>query len=100
MLNTINTHLFLTSDVNWNPSVLDHNAGDDIQWYDTITDKPLEIDPMFDEFGTVRSTILINRHTVTNHFLDTHQKLEDFIIPTHAIKIESHERSIVHREPD
>jgi hypothetical protein len=65
-----------------------------------MTDEAPKIDPMFDEFGNVRGTILITRATLTDHFLDTHHELEDFVIPTHAIKFESHERSIVHREPD
>jgi hypothetical protein len=93
-------HVFLTSDANWDPSVLGHDADDGIQWYDAMTNEAPKIDPMFDEFGNVRSTVLINRTTLTDHFLDTHHKLEDFVIPTHAIKLESHERSIFHRQPD
>jgi hypothetical protein len=93
-------HVFLTSDSNWNPSVLDYDGDDDTQWYDTITDTPPEVDPMFDEFGNIRQTLLINRATITEYFLDTHQELEEFIIPTSVIKFESHERSVVSREPD
>jgi hypothetical protein len=92
-------HVFLTSDATWNPLVLDHDANDDIQWYDALTGAAPEIDPMFDEFGNIRGTTLINRATVTDPFLDTHKELENFIVPTHAIKFESHERSIIHHEP-
>jgi hypothetical protein len=97
---TRHPHVFLTSNANWDPSVLDHDADDDIQWYNAMTDEAPEIDPVFDEFGNVRGTILINRATLTDHFLDTQHELEDFVIPTNAIKFESHERNIVHREPN
>jgi hypothetical protein len=32
--------------MNWDPSVLDHDADDDIQWYDALTDEPPEIGRM------------------------------------------------------
>ena len=55
---------------------------------------------MFDEFGNIHQTLLINRIIINDYFLDTHQELEDFIIPTNVIKFESHERATVQREPD
>jgi hypothetical protein len=93
-------HVFITSDSNWNPSVLDYDGDDDTQWYDAITDTPPDIDPMFDEYGNIRQTLLINRAIINEYFLDTHQELEDFLIPTDVIHFESHERSIVKQEPD
>jgi hypothetical protein len=82
-------HVFLTSDNNWNPSVPDYNGDDDTQWYDTITDMAPSIDPMFDEFGNIHQTLLINRTIVDDYFMDTNQELEAFIIPTKAIHFES-----------
>jgi hypothetical protein len=82
-------HVFLTSDNNWNPSVLDYDGDDDTQWYDTITDMTPDIDPMFDEFGNIHQTLLINRTIVDDYFMDTNQELEAFIIPTKAIHFES-----------
>jgi hypothetical protein len=98
--NTIRIRTYSSPDSNWNPSVLDYNGNDNTQWYDTITDMPPEIDPMFDEFGNIHQTLLINRTIVNKYFMDTHQELEAFIIPTKAIHFESHEWSTVQREPD
>jgi hypothetical protein len=78
-------HVFLTSNSNWNPSVLDYDGDDDTQWYDTITNIAPEIDPMFDEFGYIHQTLLINRTIVNAYFMDTNQELEDFIISTKDI---------------
>ncbi len=44
-------HVFLTSELDWDPSVLDHSHEDE-QWFDAVSD--LEADPttnLFDEFG-------------------------------------------------
>jgi hypothetical protein len=80
--------------------VLDYNGDDDTQWYDTITDMAPKIDPMFDEFGNIHQTLLINHTIVNDYFMDTNQELEAFIIPTKAIHFESHERTTIQREPD
>jgi hypothetical protein len=93
-------HVFLTFHNNWNPSVLDYDGHDDTQWYDTITGMAPDIDPMFDEFGNIHQTLLINRTIVDDYFMDTNQELEAFIIPTKAIHFESHKRSTIQREPD
>jgi hypothetical protein len=80
--------------------VLDYDGDDDTQWYDTITDMAPEINPMFNEFGNIHQTLLINRTIVDDYLIDTNQELEAFIIPTKAIHCESHERSTIQREPD
>lgn len=36
-------HVILTSDVEWDPTVLDHNLDDDDLWYDAVSD--LEANP-------------------------------------------------------
>ena len=83
-------HILLTADMEWNPSVMDHDDGED--WYDVQEDIHDEPAPMFDEYGNVKETILVNRSLVTEHYLDTCQELEDHIIPTRAIQLEIHER--------
>jgi hypothetical protein len=48
-------HVILTSDVDWDPTVLDHNLDDDDKWFDAVSD--LQTDPttnLFDEFGNYR----------------------------------------------
>jgi hypothetical protein len=59
-----------------------------------------DIDPMFDEFGNIHQTLLINRTIVNDYFMDTNQELKAFIIPTKAIHFESHERFTIQRKPD
>ena len=53
-------HVFFTSELEWDPSVLDHVLVDDEQWYDAVTD--LETDPtmnLFDEFGNYRRRVVV-----------------------------------------
>ena len=52
-------HVFLTSELDWDPSVLDH-IHEDEQWFDAISD--LEADPntnLFDEFGNYRHRVTV-----------------------------------------
>ena len=75
-------HVFLTSELDWDPSVLDHDLTDDKQWYDAITD--LETDPttnLFDEFGNYR-------HRVPDK------------IPGTAARVEAHEIDIIDKIED
>ena len=53
-------HVFFTSELEWNPTVLDHVLTDDDQWYDAVTD--LEADPtmnLYDEFGNYRRRVVV-----------------------------------------
>ena len=53
-------HVILTSDQDWDPSVLDHSFDDDDDWFDSISD--LEADPttnLFDEFGNYRKRVIV-----------------------------------------
>jgi len=53
-------HVILTSDVDWDPTVLDHDLDDDEEWYDAISD--LQSDPttnLFDEFGNYRKRVVV-----------------------------------------
>ena len=45
-------HVFLTADLEWNPSVLDCKAEDDKEWFNAMEDVPtLPTDPLFNEYG-------------------------------------------------
>jgi hypothetical protein len=53
-------HVFLTNELEWDPSVLDHALTDDEQWYDAISD--LEADPttnLFNEYGNYRKHVTV-----------------------------------------
>ena len=53
-------HVFLTGELEWNPSVLDHTITDDEQWYDALDS--LESDPnanLFDEYGNYRRRVIV-----------------------------------------
>jgi hypothetical protein len=69
-------HVFLTGELDWDPSVLDHNVTDDEQWYDAITD--LETDPttnLFDEYGNYRQRVVAQytNGTKTDACVETHE---------------------------
>jgi hypothetical protein len=82
-------HVFLTSDNEWDPSILDSSITDDDEWFDAISDIPKKKNMMehpFDETGEYRHTTddpgvnvqlevqnhLFNHHTnVDEHFFDT-----------------------------
>jgi hypothetical protein len=54
------THAFLTSEMEWDPSILVHEFDEDDQWFDAISD--LSADPstnIFDEFGNYRKCIMV-----------------------------------------
>jgi Reverse transcriptase (RNA-dependent DNA polymerase) len=54
-------HVFLTSESEWNPSIMDHDLEEDEQWFDAISD--LSADPstnLFDEFGDYRNRVMVN----------------------------------------
>jgi hypothetical protein len=53
-------HVFLTSELEWDPSVLDHDHLDDDQWFDALSD--IESNPntnLFDEFGDYHHRIVV-----------------------------------------
>ena len=49
-------HVILTSNVDWDPRIMDFEVEDDKAWYDAISD---DIDPsiLFDEFGNYKGRI-------------------------------------------
>ena len=58
-------HVFFTSELEWDPSVLDHALDDDEQWFDAVSE--LEADPtmnLFDEFGNYRRRVIVQSSEV------------------------------------
>jgi hypothetical protein len=54
-------HVFLTSEMEWDPSIMDHEFDEDDQWFDAISD--LSAYPstnIFDAFGNYRNRIMVN----------------------------------------
>jgi hypothetical protein len=63
-------HVILTSDEDWDPTVLDHTLDDDDEWFDAVSD--LQTDPttnLFDEFGNYRKRTVVMKENDT--FFDT-----------------------------
>ena len=82
-------HVILTSDTEWNPSVLDNDLDDDENWYDALSDLPDDpTNQLFDQFGNYRHRTIINKHAITPHLLENH------LLPTHDLLYEVHERSV------
>jgi len=56
-------HIILTSDVDWDPSVLDHDLDDNETWFDAISDLPT-VPPhtLFDELGDYHRHLVIQEH--------------------------------------
>jgi hypothetical protein len=65
-------HVILTGDIDWNPSVLDHDLADDEQWYDAMSDFPeaLRGSP-FDAEGNYRNIHVFDLF-ITDSILDNH----------------------------
>ena len=71
-------HVLMTSEIEWNPSSIDHNVTDDEQWYDAIDD--LETDPtvnLFDEYGNYRRRVEVQQvevdDTIDQCIVSAHQ---------------------------
>ena len=64
-------HVVWTSDVDWDPSVLDHAHDDDDHWYDAVSS--LEDDPefnLFDAFGNYRKRVAARTDVAPDSFHD------------------------------
>ena len=111
-------HVILTSDVDWDPSVLDHTLDGDEEWFDAISD--LQEDPatnLFDEFGNYRKCIIVqeaagnyHKHLIVQEaaFLDAFEELPpsvddaiDECVLHHSIGLyEAHAHEVMPKEPD
>ena len=92
-------HVFLTSETEWDPSILDHEHEDD-QWFDAIND--LESDPtvnLFDEFGNYHHRVIAQCAEYFQH--NTEADTLDDIIDTcvyhaHAAPVEAFMQSVTY----
>ena len=102
-------HVILTSDRDWDPSVLDHCFDDDDAWYDAISD--LEEDPsanLFDEYGNYRKRVIVQEtfFDAVDDMSGTTSYLEDVIdecvYKTYETRhiVEVSERKVKPKEPD
>ena len=58
--------MILTSDVDWDPSVLHHSLDDTDEWFDAQTDLPPAIvQNPFDEFGEYRNITVAKQRSWT-----------------------------------
>jgi len=77
-------HIILTSDTDWNPSVLDVDMDENEAWFDAITDLPPEKPPSaFDEFGDYNKRVMVHNHEVLYSW-DTSQHVTDACIMVHT----------------
>ena len=97
-------HVVLTSDKDWDPSVLDHTLDDNEDWYNAVSD--LQIDPatnLFDEFGNYH-----NCTVVQEVFFDSAQEpamiselIDECVLLNHCTSLyEAQEHVLTTKKPD
>jgi len=70
-------HVVLTSDKDWDPSVLDHSIDDVEQWaLDRPTDGPEEVERPFDNLGILKATKAVS--STTDDGLDTFESILEY----------------------
>jgi len=73
-------HVILTSDADWDPSVLDLDLDEHEAWFDAITDLPPDKLPsVFEEFGDYNKRVVMQTHDVLYSW-DTSQHVIDVCI--------------------
>ena len=71
-------HVFLTSELDWDPTVLDHNIPQDGQWEEDVENIDSTISQNFDEFGDYRHRVTVNHHAYyTRHHDDSNEDIID-----------------------
>ena len=95
-------YTILTSDTDWNPSILDNTIDDNEEWFDALSDFPNDTsDSLFDLQGNYR-----HRHVV--HYININSiELENCVLPNNLDCIEVYEgditpfeRETILKEPD
>ena len=89
-------HVIMSSDLDWDPSVLDSNIIDDEQWYDAVSDFPEGTrDPKFDTFDLNGDYRLVSFTDVwDNHLPD----IDLATMPFDRI-IDAHVRNVTSKDP-
>lgn len=74
-------HVILTTDTNWDSSVIDHELEEGKEWYDTMQDLPdIEHDLLFDDVGDYKhvhhvTEAMINSNLLETQIIDYHNHL-------------------------
>jgi hypothetical protein len=64
-------HVFLTSEQEWDPSILDHDHSDDGPWFDDDSDDDFgPASNLFDEFGNYHHRVLVQCSEYFQHVTD------------------------------
>ena len=96
--------VILTSDAEWNPTVLDHRLDDNDDWFDAISD--LQSNPttnLFDEFGNYRKRVVVVEHATFFDAVDpptVDDIVDDCVMHSNVDLYEVHSREITKQEPD
>ena len=100
-------HVFMTGDIEWDPSILDHKLTGDDQWYDALSD--LEADPstnLFDEYGNYRQRVTVQHvngkpstHSINEHDV-TVPGDDEFSADEATMETTSTPRSVTKKDPD
>jgi hypothetical protein len=88
-------HVILTSDAEWNPSILDNDLDDDDDWFEALSEIPDDpTNQLFDQYGNYPKRTIVNQHAITPSIL------ENYILPTHELLYQVHERKVAPVIPD
>jgi hypothetical protein len=84
-------HVFLTSKVEWDPTVLDHEFTDESQWgEDNLEIVDIISASAYDEFGQYRHHVEVNKHLYFSCFnsddIDDH--IDQCVVNSHSTEIE------------
>jgi len=64
-------HVTLTSDNDWDPSILDNEMEDEEEWFNAMQDLPvLSPDPFFDEFGDYRHVVAVTEALLSDESIE------------------------------
>jgi hypothetical protein len=84
-------HVFLTFEVEWDPTVMDHEFTDESQWgEDNLAIVDLISASAYDEFGQYRHRVIVNKHVYFSRFnsddIDDH--IDQCVVEAHSTEIE------------
>ena len=89
-------HIILTSDVNWDPTVMDNDLDDSDEWFESQSDNIKDtVDPIFDEVGNFRHCTIINECDMATLIEDEY--LDDHLISTARIFYQANNREVTDR---
>ena len=64
-------HVILTADVDWDPTIIDHELEDGEEWFDAMQDIPeFDPDPLFDDVGDYIPALKLGNRNVMPSEID------------------------------